>query len=260
MSEMSSRKIASYPLVSVITPSLNQGDFIEETILSVRSQQYQNIEHIVIDGGSTDNTLEILRKYGNEIKWITEPDRGQADAVNKGFTMASGEILGWINSDDTLNNGALQAVVEHFLENPDLVMVYGDAYYINKDGKVIGEYLTEDFTLKRLANTCFICQPTVFIKTDVFKIIGMLDKNLHTCMDYEYWIRIGSHFSANRISYIKGVYLANSRLYNTNKTIGLRKKVYMESMKTQKKYFGKISKRWLFGYVKEIIYGRSFRV
>ncbi len=195
--------LTQHPIVSIITPSFNQVDFIEQTILSVLSQEYPNIEHIIIDGGSTDGTLEILRKHNNKIKWISEPDKGQADAVNKGFSMAKGEILGWLNSDDTFNISALNTVVEQFLKNPDLAMVYGDAYYINKEGKIIGEYLTEDFSLKRLADTCFICQPTVFIKTDVFKEIGMFDINLHTCMDYEYWIRVGKHFSANRISYIK---------------------------------------------------------
>ena len=252
--------LARHPIVSIITPSLNQGKFIEQTILSVLSQEYPNIEHIVIDGGSTDGTLEILRKHNNKIKWISEPDRGQADAVNKGFSMAKGEILGWLNSDDTFNKSALNTVVEQFLKNPDLAMVYGDAYYISKEGEIIGEYLTEDFSLKRLADTCFICQPTVFIKTGVFKEIGMFDTNLHTCMDYEYWIRVGKHFSANRISYIKGAYLSNSRLHDKNKTINMRKKVYKESMKTQKIYFGKISKRWLLGYVKEIIFGMHFKV
>ena len=259
MSEICKKKCFTNPVVSIITPSFNQGDFIEETIMSVLSQDYPNIEYIVIDGGSTDNTLDILQKYREHITWISEPDRGQADAVNKGFSSAKGQILGWLNSDDTLNSGALNEVVEHFLENPEVVMVYGDAYYISKDGETIGEYRTENFSLKRLADTCFICQPTVFIRTDVFKDVGMFDTSLDTCMDYEYWIRIGRRFSENRISYIKGKYLANSRMYDTNKTVGSRKKVYMESMKTQNKYFGKISKRWLLGYVKEIILGRGLR-
>jgi glycosyltransferase involved in cell wall biosynthesis len=248
-----------YPLVSVITPSLNQGEFIEETIKSVISQDYPNIEYIVIDGCSTDTTVDLLKKYSGRIKWISEPDRGQADAVNKGFKMAKGEILCWLNSDDTLNKGALKTVVKQFSENKNLVMVYSDAHIIDDKGKILRDYLTEEFIFNRLADTCFICQPTVFLSNEVMKEIGMLDTNLQTCMDYEYWIRIGRHFPASRISYMKGVYLANSRIYNENKTINLRKKVYHENMKTQRKYFGRVSKMWIYGYIKEIILGMRYK-
>jgi glycosyltransferase involved in cell wall biosynthesis len=247
-------------LLSIITPSYNQGGFIEKTILSVLHQDYSNIEYIVIDGGSTDNTIEVLKKYGKKIKWVSEPDRGQADAINKGFRMAKGEILGWINSDDTYNSGALNTVVGHFSENPEIVMVYGDAYFIDSVGKIIGRYPTGEFNLKRLADTCFICQPTVFMKAEVFNEIGMLDTNLHTCIDYDYWIRIGKHYPANKITYLKGACLANSRMYDENKTIRMRKEVYKEVMKTQKKYFGRYSRNWIRGYIKEIIIGKRFKM
>jgi len=248
------------PLLSIITPSYNQGAFIEETILSVLHQDYSNIEYIVIDGGSTDNTIEVIKKYGEKIKWMSEPDRGQADAINKGLRMAKGEILAWINSDDTYNPGSLNTVVGLFSENPERVMVYGDAHFIDRDGNVKGKYPTEQFSLKRLADTCFICQPTVFMRAQVFNEIGMLDTNLHTCIDYDYWIRIGKHYPANRITYLKGVYLANSRMYDENKTIRMRKEVYKEGMKTQKKYFGRYSRIWIRGYIKEIIIGTRFKI
>jgi len=249
-----------HPLVSVITPSFNQGKFIKETILSVFSQNYDNIEYIIMDGGSTDNTLNVIRKFGKKLKCISEPDYGQADAVNKGFLLAKGEILGWLNSDDTLNPGALDRIVKQFTKDPHLIMVYSDANFIDKDGNVIGEYPTEDFSLNRMADNCFLCQPTVFIKAEVFKEIGMFDIHLHTCMDYDYWIRIGKHFSVDRISYMKGIYNANSRMHNENKTISSRKKVYMESMKIQKKYFGTISKRWILAYIKEIMFKKSLKI
>jgi glycosyltransferase involved in cell wall biosynthesis len=248
------------PLLSIITPSYNQGAFIEKTILSVLMQDYSDLEYIVVDGGSTDDTIEILKKYSNRIKWVSEPDRGQADAVNKGFKMAKGEILGWINSDDTYNPGALNTVVGHFSKNPEIVMVYGDAYFIDRDGNNKGKYPTEQFSLKRLADTCFICQPTVFMRAEVFNEIGMLDTNLHTCLDYDYWIRIGRHYPEKMIADLTGVYLANSRMYDENKTIRMRREFFKEIMKTQKKYFGKPSKVSIRGYIKEIIIGMRFKM
>lgn len=249
-----------FPLVTIVTPSFNQGKFIEETILSVLTQDYNNLEYIIIDGGSTDNTLDVIRKFGKKLKYISEPDYGQADAVNKGFSLAKGEILGWLNSDDTLNPGAVDRIIKEFTKDPRLIMVYSDAHFIDKDNNVIGKYPSEDFSLNRLADNCFLCQPTVFIKAEVFKKIGMFDINLDTCMDYDYWIRIGKRFSIDRISYMKGIYHANSRMHNENKTISSRKKVYRESMRIQKKYFGKISKRWILAYIKEIILKKSLKI
>lgn len=255
MPEKNSRK----PSVSIITPSLNQGKFIEKTILSVLSQDYPDIEYIVIDGGSTDNSLEILGKYKDRIKWISEPDRGQADAVNKGISMARGEILGWLNSDDTYNPSAVSKAVEQFVMSPQLIMVYGDALFIDMDDRVDGDYPTEEFSLRRLLDTCFICQPAVFLKKEVIETVGMLDAGLKTCMDYEYWIRVGKVFSADRIAYIRGEYLANSRMYLENKTFAMRRTVYKEGMMIQKKYFGRVSRRWIWGYVKEMVIGKKLK-
>lgn len=138
------------PLVSVVTPSYNKAPFLEEAIKSVISQDYPNTECLVMDGGSTDLTLDTLRKYSGKIQWLSEPDQGQADAINKGFKMAKGEILGWLNADDTYNPKTVSRVIEHFLANPEIIMVYGDAYFIDKEGRIIGEYPTEPFHLQRL--------------------------------------------------------------------------------------------------------------
>lgn len=254
-----SDKNSGKPSVSIITPSLNQGKFIEKTILSVLSQDYPDIEYIIVDGGSTDNTLNILSKYNDRIKWISESDRGQADAVNKGISMARGEILGWLNSDDTYNPGAVRKAVDKFMSDQHLIMVYGDAFLIDKDDRIDGDYPTEEFSLRRLLDSCFICQPAVFLKKEVTKTVGILDASLQTCMDYEYWIRVGNAFSADRIAYIGGEYLANSRRYMENKTFTMRATVYEEGMKIQKKYFGRVSKRWIWGYVKEIVIGKKLR-
>lgn len=245
--------------VSIVTPSYNQGQFIEETIRSVLSQDYENIEYIVMDGGSTDNTIDLLKKYDNKIKWVSRPDSGQADAVNKGFKMATGEILGWLNSDDTYNPGTVSTVVKHFVESPETVMIYGDANFFDKRGQITGKYPSEPFNPKRLAETCFICQPTVFMRREVVEKVGSLDLNLETCMDYDYWIRIGKYFDPGRVAYLRNQFLGNSRRYNENKTFRMRRKVYQEVMATQKKHFGKISKLWILGYIREILLGRRLK-
>jgi len=245
-----------HPLVSVVTPSLNQKEFIEETIKSVLSQDYPNIEYIVMDGGSTDTTVDVLRKYSHQIKWLSEPDAGQADAVNKGFKMAAGPILGWLNSDDTYNPGVVRTVVNHFIANPGMVMLYGDAYFIGEEGQIVGKYPSEHFNPERLHETCFICQPTVFMRREIVEKVGLLDVHLETCMDYDYWIRISKCFDPGRIMYLENQFLGNSRRYRGNKTFRMRRRVYREVMATQKRHFGKISKLWILGYIREILLGR----
>lgn len=123
------------PLVSIVTPSYNQGRYIEKTIRSVLNQDYPDLEYIVVDGGSTDHTLDILRKYEGRIRWVSERDGGQSEAVNKGFRMSRGEILGWLNSDDTYCPGAVRQAVTFLMEHPSVAMVYGDGYEIDEQGK-----------------------------------------------------------------------------------------------------------------------------
>ena len=125
------------PLVSIVTPSYNHGRYIEETIQSVLNQDYPNLEYLVIDGGSSDNTVEILKKYEGRLTWISEKDRGQADAINKGFRMANGEILAWLNSDDTYLPGAVQHSVRYLEAHSEVAMLYGEGYHIDAEGEFI---------------------------------------------------------------------------------------------------------------------------
>jgi glycosyltransferase involved in cell wall biosynthesis len=135
------------PLVSIVTPSYNKGTFIERTVLSVKNQTYPRVEHIVIDGGSTDGTLDILRKYSDSCLCISEPDKGQSDAINKGWRMARGDILGWLNADDTYMPWAVETAVKLLSENPDVAMVYGRCNIIDEHDKVTGEHFATEFDL-----------------------------------------------------------------------------------------------------------------
>jgi len=204
------------PLVTVVTPSFNQGQFIEETILSVLNQDYPNIEYLIIDGGSTDNTLDVLRKYGERLVWVSEPDSGQSHAINKGFRMARGEILCWLNSDDTYAPGAIRAAVDYLAAHPEVMLVYGEGNLIDSKGDFLQPFpYTRSFDLWALVYLIdFILQPTTFFRCTVLNEIGFLNERLHWCMDLEYWLRIGSRFRMAYVPYL----MANARVYTNTKT------------------------------------------
>lgn len=179
------------PLVSIITPSFNKGPYIEETIMSIRNQTYQNIEHIVFDGASTDETISILKKYNKNLKWISEPDKGQSDAINKGWRIAKGDIIAYLNADDTYLTDAVESAVAFFEKNPDVYMLYGDGVITDEYGKNPRVIQSGTVSLKNLVfcqNTIF--QPSVFLRREVFTIVGDVDVDLHLAMDFDYWLRI----------------------------------------------------------------------
>ncbi|MDA5110861.1 glycosyltransferase family 2 protein [Brevibacillus thermoruber] len=240
------------PLVSVITPSYNQGRYIRETIESVLSQDYVNVEHIVVDGGSTDDTLEILHQYshvGERFRFVSEPDRGQSHAVNKGLTMARGEIIGWLNSDDTYQPGAIRRAVQALQKNPDWAMVYGRAYTIDEFSQIQNacEYV-EPADYQKLYHGCFIVQPAAFVRSNVFREIGGIDETLNFCMDYDLWIRIARQHT---IGYIEE-FLANARIHSTSKTSAQWKTVGIpEIVQTCFKHYGTVSETWKTVYQQE---------
>jgi glycosyltransferase involved in cell wall biosynthesis len=236
------------PLVTIVTPSLNQGRFIEETILSVLNQDYPHIEYIIMDGGSTDQTLGILGKYKDRITWYSEKDKGQSHAINKGLRLAKGDILAYLNSDDTYLPGAITRAVRYLTaENPDSSFVYGEGYYITAEGTRTGRYPTEPFDFQRLAEICFISQPATFWKRDVIETIGLFDENLHYSMDYDYWIRVAKQYGT--LGYLNE-YLANSRMYKETKTMSKRVEAHEESLNVIRNHYGRgnIPVTWIHAY------------
>lgn len=239
------------PLVTIITPSFNQGRFIKRTIDSVLRQDYPHIQYLVIDGGSSDSTTKILKSYKKKFYWVSEKDRGQTDAINKGLSLAKGEIIGYLNSDDILLPGAIIKVVDFFKKNSDCGMVYGLADYINEEDKFIGKYKTKNFSYHELKKDCFVCQPAAFWTKDVVKKIGFFNQKLHYVMDYDYWIRIAkAGFYIHHLNYK----LACSRLYAETKTMSARYKIYNEIFAISKKHFGYASKNFYIGYSHHLIH------
>jgi glycosyltransferase involved in cell wall biosynthesis len=189
------------PLISIVTPSFNHAAFIEKTILSVLDQDYPQIEYIVMDGGSTDGTLDILEKYGDRLTWVSEPDKGQSDAINKGFRMASGEILTWLNCDDVYLPGAVRTAVQFLAEHPNVAMAYGGANYKNDAGELIKRGRSVNFDPSRPCET-IIPQPAAFFRKRAFEEAGELDIDLHYRMDLDLWVRMALKFKINAIPYI----------------------------------------------------------
>lgn len=196
--------LSQKPLVSIVTPSYNQAQYLEQTIRSVIEQDYPRIEYILIDGASTDESVEIIKKY--EIRdrvtqplhpgihkidhWISEKDNGQAEAINKGLVRASGEILAWLNSDDYYLPSTISSVVNIFEENPDIVMAYGDMLAVDEHGQTINILKYRQLALEDLLCFQIIGQPSVFFRRKAYEAIGGLDTSLHFLLDHQFWIRI----------------------------------------------------------------------
>jgi glycosyltransferase involved in cell wall biosynthesis len=198
------------PLVSVVTPSMNQGAFIEETIRSVLEQDYPCVEHIVVDGGSSDGTLDVLRSHGH-VRWISEPDEGQAAAVNKGFAMAKGDVFGWLNSDDLYLPGAIATAVEVLLET-GCGLVHGGWRQIDELGRTIGDVEAVQFDLRQqLDYANLVAQPGAFFTREAFETVGGLDPSYHYAMDYELFLRIGAKFDVRHVDRVLGAYRYHPR-------------------------------------------------
>jgi glycosyltransferase involved in cell wall biosynthesis len=204
--------------VSIITPSFNQANFIERTIQSVLTQDYPNIEYIIVDGGSTDGTAQIIKKYNKKINVsISEPDRGQTDAINKGFERASGQILAWLNSDDTYESGAIHRAVAYLRAHPNSGAVYADVNFIDEHDHIIGRFPAAQTDYQKLRRGyVHIPQQSCFFRAELWKKVGPLDPSFYFAMDYDLWVRISK---LRTLDYNPGEVWANFRLHKEGKTI-----------------------------------------
>jgi glycosyltransferase involved in cell wall biosynthesis len=223
--------------ISVITPSFNQAQFIRATIDSVLSQDYPALEYLVVDGGSTDGTLKILKSYGARLEWVSEPDHGQSDAINKGLKLATGDILCYLNSDDVLAPGALKLVGEYFASHPDCDWVTGDCNVIGVHGEILVSHnwlirtykrillkLYSPFTLRVVDN--MLPQPSTFWSRRAYKQVGEFNVKYHYVMDYDYWLRLSKYYRPHDL----GVVLASFRAQPDSKSETSRDKLMAEGV------------------------------
>lgn len=225
------------PLVSIVTPSYNQAAFLEATLLSVLDQEYERIEYIVIDGGSTDGSVDILQKYANRLAWwVSEPDQGQADAINKGFQHASGDIFAWLNSDDIYYPGAVASAVEKLLQNPEIGMVYGDSDLIDSTGAPIGRFPARQTGYRRMLDgSVHIPQQTTFIRAEWWQFVGGLDASFFFAMDFDLWVRLAK---ITAFLYIPQRWAA-FRLHGQGKSVRFDDRCYPEMLRVRERELGK---------------------
>ena len=233
------------PLVSIVTPCLNAARYLEATIQSILNQDYPNIEYIVMDGGSTDATLNILKRYGDRLQWFSAKDGGTADAVNKGFDRSHGSIFTYLNADDILLPGAVRAAVEALALSPEVAGVYGEAWWTGEDGSRIAPYPVKDFDPRQLEFECFICQPASFVRREVFLDLSRLDPALLLTFDYEFWMRLSRVHKLQRI----GETLADSRMHSANKSLGRKQEVFRETFQILRRHYGYIPFRWVYSFL-----------
>lgn len=242
-------EIAERPLVSIVTPTYNMAGFLRHTIDSVLGQDYPHIEYLVMDAASSDDTVQLLRQYEGRLSFVSERDKGQADAVNKGFHRTRGAIFAFLNADDTYLPGAVGTAVRRMTESPSVGVLYGEAYYIDEAGNQLERYPTMAFDANLLKRNCFICQPSTFMRREVYGAVDGMDISLHWALDYDLWIRISKIAPMLKVD----EYLATSRLHRNNKTLGQRGKIYKQIMQVARTHYGYVPLDWILGYASYLV-------
>ncbi len=236
--------ITEWPKIGIVTPTYNMGHYLEETIQSILTQDYPHLDYVVMDGGSKDQTVEILKKYEGRLRWRSEKDKGQGDAINKGWHNTTGDLFTFLNADDTYLPGALATMARHFRDKPDAGLIYGEAYHVHEDGKIIDRYHTDPFDIATLGQQCYICQPAAFMLREAFSNVGMINAGLQIALDYELWMRIAKLYPIYKVD----EYLATSRMYRDNKTLANRRRVYQEILGSVRAHYGYVPFEWINGY------------
>ncbi len=217
------------PKISIVTPSFNQGDFIEETICSVLDQGYENLEYIIIDGGSTDNSVDIIKKYEKHLHyWVSEKDSGQTEAINKGFARCSGDVFNWLNSDDYLSPGALDLIGQHFTKS-ELLVLSARENFVGANGELLGTSkgttVFDDFT--STFASFHIDQPVTYFRRDALASIFPLNESIHYLMDAEFWMRFLGKYGTEEIVKIDDT-IVNFRMHDQSKTVSQQDKFLLD--------------------------------
>lgn len=226
------------PLISIVTPSFNQAKFLRRTIESVLTQDYPRIEYIIMDGGSTDGSREIIQSYeGRLAHWESIQDKGQTDAINKGFAKATGKYLAWLNSDDIYQPGAFSEAIAYLEAHPDVGLVYGDCTFIDAQGRVIGQFPAAQTDLQKLKRGyVHIPQQASFFRRDLWEKVGPLDPSFYFAMDYDLWVRLAREAP---LVYLPGHTWASFRLHGDAKTIAADARCWPEMLRVHYRDSGK---------------------
>ncbi len=229
MTEATGAASSALPPVTIVTPSFNQAPYLGETIESVLAQDYPRLEYIVVDGGSTDGSLDVIRHYAPRLaRWVSEPDLGQTDAINKGFGLAHGQILAWLNSDDTYRPGAVSEAVDFLLRHPEVGMVYGEAFYMDASGRVVARYPAGETDYRRLRRgVATIPQQAMFFRARLWQMVGPLDPTFYYAMDYDLWVRIAA---LTPLAFRRRPW-ANFRLHDASKSLNAAYRCWPEMLR-----------------------------
>lgn len=226
--------VNSLPLVSIVTPSYNQAPFLRSTIESVLAQDYPHVEYIIMDGGSTDGSVEVIRAYADHLAhWQSAPDGGQANAINAGWQRARGEIVAYLNSDDTLQPQAVRLSVQALQENPNAGLSYGSCAWVNEQGQHLGLMEARPFTVQELLLHNRLAQPSVFVRRAALDHVGMLDSLMHHMLDYDLWLRLALHYPVVRVPEL----ISNFRLHDDSKTASQYKLFLKDNLRLLDKAF-----------------------
>lgn len=228
--------VDSFPRISIVTPSFNQGQFLEETILSVLNQEYPNLEYFVMDGGSTDNSVEIIQKYASRLTyWESKPDSGQSHAINKGWRMATGELVAWLNSDDVYYPGTLFEVAEIWQKDKSVGFIHGVSEFIDEFGKPTGKFFGTEFKILNalMAYENKTAQQSTFISRSVIEEVGYLNESYHLAMDWDLWFRIACQYNTKFVDKVWSKY----RIWQGTKTEKLKISSIPEEREILKKLF-----------------------